>query len=67
LVTEAREGPPIGPAGEAVHHLRYVIYRLAEVAVRMKLFAAILARIGRLAPATTQREAAPTRQMVRRL
>jgi hypothetical protein len=38
---------------KVVRHSRYVIFQLAEVAVPRKLFAAILARIQRLAPAPT--------------
>jgi len=43
-----REG---GIGGEVVRHSRYVIFQLAEVAVPRELFAAILGRIQRLAPA----------------
>jgi len=38
---------------KVVRHSRYVIFQLAEVAVPRELFAAILARIQRLAPAPT--------------
>ena len=33
---------------KAVHHARYVVFQMAEVAVPRKLFAAILDRIQRL-------------------
>lgn len=32
-----------------IHHARYVIFQMAEVAVPKKLFAAVLERIGQLA------------------
>ena len=38
---------------KVVKHSRYVIFQLAEVAVPRELFAAILGRIQRLAPAPT--------------
>ena len=38
---------------KVVRHSRYVIFQLAEVAVPGELFAAILARIQRLAPVPT--------------
>ena len=39
---------PIKIGAKAVHHVRYVVFPMAEVAVPRKLFAAILDRIQRL-------------------
>ena len=58
-----RPGHPVNPdnvgtalvkiGAKVVKHSRHVIFQLAEVAVPRELFAAILARIQRLAPVPT--------------
>jgi len=47
---EARDG---GIGANVVKHARYVIFRLAEMALARELFAAILTRIHLIAPAPT--------------